>query len=271
MIKRCPQGIESCSSVSPVPSFRKDPFTFSTTALAPSALLCQVDLWSVGVITYILLSGSMPFDPASYSAESLQRTDALDFPSALFSDVSAQALDFIRALLQVDPRKRLTAAAALNHTWVLSCGDAADAAAAAAAAARAADAAADADAAAAAAAAAYAAAQGKAPTPRTPRSAQTPLMTPGRLKALKASGALKNGWNRAAEKYKSAGETSGAVGSEGEQAREMAHKRTADELADNADVPTLMLPPEVSKRIRKAASDSASSAASNSDTRESLR
>ena len=236
----------------------------------------EVDLWSVGVITYILLSGSMPFDPSSYSAESLQRSGALEFPPNLFGEVSPEALDFIRSLLVVDPRKRLTAAAALHHAWLMNSVDGvAQRAAAAQAAANAAAAEESEEAAAAAAAAARAAADRSMPppTPKTPGRGLTPLMTPGRLKALRESGALKDGWARAAEKAK-AGEiavSDQAIGNEGDAAREFAKKRTAEELEDSAEIPTLMLPPEVSKRIRKAASDSASSAASSSTgTREQL-
>ena len=57
----------------------------------------------------------------------------------------------------------------------------------------------------------------------------------------------------------------GTIGAEGEVAREMARKRAAEELADNADVPTLCLPAEVSKRLRSNESATASSDATGGD------
>ena len=157
----------------------------------------------MGVITYILLSGSMPFDPSTYSPEALERRKALEFPPSLFLEISGEACDFIRALLQVDPTKRLSAAEALVHPWLLDFAPDASAGSCSA-------------------------------TLVTPGSRSTPLSTPRRLKQLQDSGQLKKAWDR----------------SECEAAREAAHTRAAAEIAQLDDVPELMMPPEVSKRLR---------------------
>ena len=91
----------------------------------------------------------------------------------------------------------------------------------------------------------------------TPRL--TPLPTPKRLKALQESGALRKAWDRAAE----AGWKSGG---EGDRARAAAQKRQAEEielsgLVSGEEV-TLMLPEEVTKKIRRGESGQSMSAAS---------
>mmetsp|Transcript_8067 Transcript_8067/g.20762 ORF Transcript_8067/g.20762 Transcript_8067/m.20762 type:complete len:640 (+) Transcript_8067:207-2126(+) len=82
------------------------------------------DMWSVGVIVYILLSACPPF--AARDDEEMQRQvcspGALQFPPKHWASISAEAVDLIRGLLVVDPSKRLTALEALQHPWVVSVG-----------------------------------------------------------------------------------------------------------------------------------------------------
>mmetsp|Transcript_24262 Transcript_24262/g.56094 ORF Transcript_24262/g.56094 Transcript_24262/m.56094 type:complete len:412 (+) Transcript_24262:172-1407(+) len=74
----------------------------------------QCDLWSAGVIAYVLLSGCMPFDPSTYAGSSFE----LNFPEELFATVSPDAIHFIRQLLQIDPQLRPDASTALSHRWL---------------------------------------------------------------------------------------------------------------------------------------------------------
>lgn len=78
------------------------------------------DLWSVGVIAYMLLTGCAPFngnnDSEVYDAV---RQGQYHFPSADWSGTSSEACDFIHRLLQKDQRKRMTVEQALNHPWIV--------------------------------------------------------------------------------------------------------------------------------------------------------
>jgi len=79
----------------------------------------EVDLWSVGVITYFLLAGFPPFMGETLPAIIEQIVSGeYDFPSPYWDQVSSKAKDFISKLLEVDPSKRLTADAALKHPWL---------------------------------------------------------------------------------------------------------------------------------------------------------
>jgi calcium-dependent protein kinase len=77
------------------------------------------DIWSIGVITYILLCGYPPFygDSDAEIFDSV-RTGKFDFPSPEWDDISATAKEFVRYLLQKDPRERPTALQAMNHRWI---------------------------------------------------------------------------------------------------------------------------------------------------------
>ncbi|XP_073327827.1 death-associated protein kinase 2 isoform X2 [Pagrus major] len=83
----------------------------------------EADMWSIGVITYILLSGASPF-LGDTKQETLGNISAMnyDFDEELFSNTSELAKSFIRQLLEKDTRKRMTIQEALNHHWIKSCG-----------------------------------------------------------------------------------------------------------------------------------------------------
>ncbi|XP_014191132.1 death-associated protein kinase 2 isoform X2 [Haplochromis burtoni] len=83
----------------------------------------EADMWSIGVITYILLSGASPF-LGDTKQETLANISAVnyEFDEEFFSSTSELAKNFIRGLLEKETRKRMTIEDALNHPWIKSCG-----------------------------------------------------------------------------------------------------------------------------------------------------
>nr|XP_006117022.1 death-associated protein kinase 2 isoform X2 [Pelodiscus sinensis] len=78
------------------------------------------DMWSIGVMTYILLSGASPF-LGETKQETLANITAVnyEFDEESFSHTSDLAKDFISKLLVKDTRKRLTSQEALTHPWIM--------------------------------------------------------------------------------------------------------------------------------------------------------
>ncbi|XP_060218337.1 CDPK-related kinase 3-like [Lycium barbarum] len=81
----------------------------------------EADIWSIGVITYILLCGSRPFWARTESGifRAVLRADP-NFEDLPWPSVSPEAKDFVKRLLNKDYRKRMTAAQALTHPWLRS-------------------------------------------------------------------------------------------------------------------------------------------------------
>lgn len=75
----------------------------------------EADIWSIGVITYILLCGSRPFWARTESGifRAVLRADP-NFDDLPWPSVSPEAKDFVKRLLNKDYRKRMTAVQALS-------------------------------------------------------------------------------------------------------------------------------------------------------------
>lgn len=79
----------------------------------------QCDLWSMGVIVFILLSGHMPFhgDSDSQIQQDIRKGKYI-FKQEYWGKASSLAKEFVRALLEVNPERRLTSGGALEHRWI---------------------------------------------------------------------------------------------------------------------------------------------------------
>uniref|UniRef100_A0A3Q2EAN0 Serine/threonine-protein kinase n=1 Tax=Cyprinodon variegatus TaxID=28743 RepID=A0A3Q2EAN0_CYPVA len=90
--------------------------------LAPEVLLNQgynrsLDMWSVGVIMYVSLSGTFPFNEDEDINDQIQNA-AFMYPANPWNQISKDAIDLINNLLQVKMRKRYSVDKSLSHSYL---------------------------------------------------------------------------------------------------------------------------------------------------------
>ncbi|GIZ02308.1 hypothetical protein CEXT_432291 [Caerostris extrusa] len=77
----------------------------------------SLDMWSVGVIVYVSLSGTFPFNEEEDINDQIQNA-AFMYPPNPWKEISTPAIDLISNLLQVKTRKRFTVDKSLSHNWL---------------------------------------------------------------------------------------------------------------------------------------------------------
>ncbi|XP_015783313.1 serine/threonine-protein kinase D1 [Tetranychus urticae] len=77
----------------------------------------SLDMWSVGVIVYVSLSGTFPFNEEEDINDQIQNA-AFMYPNDPWKEISAEAIDLITNLLQVKSKNRYTVDKSLCHPWL---------------------------------------------------------------------------------------------------------------------------------------------------------
>lgn len=103
------------------------PYYVAPEVLTEESYDSKCDVWSIGVIAYLILSRQLPFqgkdeeETVSFLMEA--NINKPNYDSNRWRSLDPQAIDFCKSLLQVDPSQRPTAREAMSHPWIVKhCG-----------------------------------------------------------------------------------------------------------------------------------------------------
>ena len=100
---------------------------FGTVSYVSPEVLCgekydkSVDIWCIGILTYFMLAGKLPYDDPDDNENEIARqtiNDPIPFIEDKWNIISDEAKDFVRKCLEKDPRKRINIKEILKHKWL---------------------------------------------------------------------------------------------------------------------------------------------------------
>ena len=92
--------------------------------MAPEVLMGKeynysADVWAIGVITYLLLTGYLPFDDEQEDKEVIRKTlfESIPFYNDSWKNISSKAKEFVKKILKKDKEERITIEGILSDPW----------------------------------------------------------------------------------------------------------------------------------------------------------